>query len=89
MAARKKTNPFIARLLRTIKLLYKFYLTTPHWQEVKLRALTRAKRTCQRCGKKGVILDVHHLHYKTLGKERAKDIKVLCRTCHKKVHGKG
>lgn len=86
--AKKKTNPFVARLLRTIKLLYKFYLTTPHWQKVRARALKHAKNTCQKCGKKGGVLDVHHLTYGTLGRERIRDTEVLCRPCHKSLHKK-
>jgi hypothetical protein len=37
------------------------------------------------CGSKK-RLDVHHLTYANLGKESINDLRVLCRSCHDKVH---
>jgi len=38
-------------------------------------------------GGKGVILDGHHLTYVRLGEELRTDIQIVCRGCHKKIHG--
>jgi hypothetical protein len=32
-------------------------------------------------------LQVHHLNYKRLGREKDRDLKVLCRRCHEFDHG--
>ena len=34
------------------------------------------------CGSGGRRLDLHHLHYDTLGTERLRDVALLCRPCH-------
>ena len=33
-------------------------------------------------------LDVHHMHYLTLGREKRKDVLILCRNCHTQIHGR-
>ena len=32
------------------------------------------------------LFQVHHLHYRTLGKERMSDLRVLCKDCHSVEH---
>jgi len=86
--AKKNKRDFAGELLKTVRLLYKFYLTTPHWKAVRMRRLRAAHFQCEECGEHKTILDVHHLHYRSLGREKNKDLKVLCRPCHKDAHAK-
>jgi len=63
------------------------YLQSAHWQEVRKRKLKQAGYKCEACGAK-VKLDIHHLTYQRLGKERLSDLQALCRSCHRKAESK-
>ncbi len=79
------------RLERNIYILramdYDLYLQTDHWKETRQKALKAAKYKCNKCNK-GKRLQVHHLSYIRRGHEHSKDLIVLCRACHAKVHGR-
>ncbi len=62
---------------------YEQYLESNHWVEFREQMLTNHKQ-CQVCGRKSKF--VHHLHYKTLLKEKPKDVKALCTRCHCFIH---
>lgn len=64
---------------------YNVYLPSDHWQERRLKALKKADYTCQCCSSKK-DLQVHHLTYKNVWREKDEDLKVVCRSCHKKIH---
>jgi 5-methylcytosine-specific restriction endonuclease McrA len=64
---------------------YDNYLRSEHWQQVREDALSRARRRCQVCNSPDE-LHVHHRTYERLGFERAGDVTVLCRGCHKLFH---
>lgn len=64
---------------------YASYLRTPHWQDLRYRALLAAEHRCQSCNR-GSQLDVHHRTYERLGEERLADLTVLCRSCHTIFH---
>lgn len=69
---------------------YKSYISSYDWQ-VKADSLKRdVGYRCEKCGAKNSKskLHVHHKHYKTLYKERRKDVTVLCERCHAAAHGK-
>ena len=66
---------------------YKEYLNSPHWKEIRLKALDRAGNRCQLCSSID-NLNVHHNTYKNRGNEDLKDLVVLCRECHSKFHDK-
>jgi 5-methylcytosine-specific restriction endonuclease McrA len=55
------------------------------WQLRRQSALERAKHRCQDCGRTGG-LDVHHLTYRRVGRERLRDLRAVCRECHRKRH---
>lgn len=47
--------------------------------------LARAWGKCEECAHRAV-LDLHHLHYRTVGEESPEDLKALCRDCHHAAH---
>lgn len=63
---------------------YEAYLLSEHWQNFKKRYFSRHNRICYCCGKPSQ--DLHHITYENLGRERLRDVKPLCRDCHKIVH---
>jgi len=67
---------------------YPAYLRTPHWQRTRRTAVLESLWTCQECDARGwnVELQVHHLTYKRLGRERPRDLRVLCENCHREEH---
>jgi hypothetical protein len=76
---------------------YQLYLRSDHWQKTRLRRLTVAGHQCEfkeetgqyksyslygpRCTETA-DLEVHHLHYRSLGAEKDEDLEVLCRFHH-------
>lgn len=67
---------------------YSLFLQTEYWKKFAAYARKKAEYICQDCGAMGVSLHVHHLTYERRGKERLSDVKVLCKSCHEKVHGR-
>lgn len=66
---------------------YLEYLESPEWWTIRRAAMRRANWRCEQ-EKPGDQrhegpLEVHHLHYRTLGCESLDDVQVLCRTCHR------
>jgi len=60
---------------------YREYLRSPEWQRKRQAAFAHYGRECQWCGDKK-RLQVHHLHYRTLGSESPEDLEILCPGCH-------
>ena len=73
---------------------YPAYLQTDHWKSTRREANVRAGWCCENCGLdawhmiQGESLQVHHLTYKRLGREKPRDLRVLCGECHAREHGK-
>ena len=65
---------------------YKAYLNSNKWKDIRANKLFHNPR-CYICRARK-NLHVHHLHYENLGNETTHDLKVLCKSCHKKVHFK-
>lgn len=71
---------------------YLRHLASPEWKAFRIAAIEACGRRCQRCAtpKPYAVrprsaedsLQVHHLHYETLGHERTEDVLVLCPACH-------
>lgn len=72
------------------------YLFSSHWREFR-ESVLKAQRErlgrniCERCPKDAnekaeSDLQVHHLTYERLGKERIEDVEILCRGCHDEIH---
>jgi hypothetical protein len=75
------------RELRTMP--YRQYLRTPEWQERRRARLKAARYACQVCNTRNIVLNVHHRTYVRRGEEFARDLIVLCETCHHLFHRNG
>lgn len=54
---------------------------------VKSAVLNRDNYTCQICGEKDTILEVHHIHFRSKGgSNRMDNLVTLCSNCHGKIH---
>jgi len=62
---------------------YYRYIKSPRWLGVKKRVINKRGWRCQLCGSEEDI-QVHHLSYGNIGKEKDEDLLVLCETCHAK-----
>lgn len=65
---------------------YQEYLHTRHWRLVKARYRKRHKYQCTKCRSRENGLQLHHLHYRNIGRERDEDLIYLCHSCHVKEH---
>lgn len=66
-------------------MLYRDYLRSEHWQKKRKDALHYFGYRCE-CGAENVRLNVHHIHYESLWKEKLEDLRVLCEQCHNSLH---
>ena len=65
---------------------YAAYLASEHWRQFRLNLLAAEGGRCQDCQHTGLRVQVHHLHYNSVGHEQRQDVLVLCRDCHAKRH---
>jgi hypothetical protein len=63
---------------------YDDYLSSPHWLQFKSRYFEKKARECDLCGDPAV--ELHHITYRNLGRERLQDVVPLCRFCHEGTH---
>jgi hypothetical protein len=77
---------------------YEDYLASAHWQRTRIKKLLAADINDQwsliRCERTGCglyvplqAINIHHITYKRVGKERPEDLAVFCRSCHGVEHG--
>ena len=66
---------------------YHIYLKSKEWNNIASFIRKSRNFKCEKC-KSSKNLEVHHLHYKTLFKEKPRDLLLLCRDCHSKEHNK-
>ncbi len=64
---------------------YFTYMTSAAWKRKRQFALDYHGIKCSVCGT-SENLQVHHKHYRRLGREKMKDLKVLCEGCHANEH---
>lgn len=73
-----------------MKFVYDRYIASQEWKDKRERSLkfaySKGKYWCQDCGWDFPKdqLEVHHLTYDRLGKERDSDLLVVCSRCHEK-----
>ena len=65
---------------------YLEYLLSPEWQAKRAERLKLDNYKCTVCGQED-FLEVHHLTYVRLGRERMEDLRTLCEDCHEDGHG--
>lgn len=76
---------------------YDEYLNSDHWQRTRIKRLLMADINdewnvirCEEtdCGLYVPLqaINIHHLHYRTVGHEAMEDLKVVCRSCHGVYH---
>lgn len=74
---------------------YQETLRSSRWSALKWRRILRAEFRCEGCGRKYRgrnvrssmrYLQLHHVHYRTVGNESLEDVRVLCRLCHRLEH---
>lgn len=55
-----------------------------HWDRLRKSVIKDQGGQCKTCPAtaEDYPLDLHHRHYDTFGKERKKDVVILCRMCH-------
>lgn len=68
------------------KLWYRELLASEKWQWMRKRRFREANYTCSLCMQFSVVLCLHHLNYLHVGRERKKDLVVVCKKCHTLCH---
>lgn len=67
---------------------YAKFMASEEWADIRTVVLDIYNHQCAECGATE-DLHVHHLTYERFGgDERMTDLKVLCKPCHEKAHGR-
>lgn len=64
---------------------YIAYLKSAHWRAKRKETLKYHGPKCDKCGT-DENLQVHHKTYARLGREKMKDLQILCQTHHNELH---
>jgi hypothetical protein len=64
---------------------YTAYLLSPEWKAIRQIKLRQSSHKCEGC-LNASRLQIHHLTYKRIGREKMSDLMVLCDNCHGQVH---
>ena len=65
---------------------YKEYLKSDKWKAKRESLFLHRGKRCERCGSVENI-QVHHIHYRNIFVEELEDLMVVCKACHRKIHG--
>jgi hypothetical protein len=67
---------------------YRRHLNSGLWRWIRKLKLKEARYTCNECGNRPgrQELELHHLTYERVGRERLTDLCVLCCPCHSERH---
>lgn len=98
----RQEKKFMSKILRSKKTVSKIFsenikidqnyslqLEDPRWKSFRKFVFDVRGRKCELCGSEK-DLQVHHIHYfKGLKawEYSVKDVRILCRECHKRIHG--
>jgi len=63
------------------------HLGSDYWHQLKQKRTKIASGICERCGS-AENLELHHIHYLSLGSEDIDDVRLVCRDCHQAIHDK-
>jgi 5-methylcytosine-specific restriction endonuclease McrA len=61
---------------------YDQHISSPQWKNLKRKVIEQRGNRCERCGRESASLELHHVHYRSLGSEQPEDVELLCRECH-------
>lgn len=61
------------------------YLQSEHWKRFR-ESIIKKRKKCECCGTANPIMNVHHISYSNVGREKEKDVALLCEDCHKYIH---
>ena len=64
---------------------YVGYLQSPIWAAKRAAVMQRANCRCERC-LAAPAREVHHLHYRRVGREHVDDLLAVCVYCHTVLH---
>lgn len=64
---------------------YQTAIRSSHWRKLKAVKLKLTRERCEGCGCRPMQPELHHRHYKTLGKEQPGDVLLVCLDCHRKL----
>lgn len=64
---------------------YKTYIKSKAWQNKREKFLKSLGGRCERCNSRDSI-NVHHMHYGFVGREKEKHVALLCKRCHFQFH---
>lgn len=67
------------------KTFYHKYLKSPQWAAKRELYFSRFGRYCKACGTAYGPIQLHHMTYDRLGRERLSDLVALCSKCHREV----
>lgn len=80
-------NKYPGAYRKWAKIWYReWYLQCPHWIEFRNSILKKHNGKCELCKRSGLKLDIHHRSYDNIFMEKRKDVIVICRNCHSKIH---
>lgn len=63
---------------------YSAYLQSEWWLYKRAQKLASVNHQCERCN--GRATQVHHKHYRSLGRERHRHLEAVCGPCHEREH---
>lgn len=81
----KRTRRFRETLTALGFSTYEEYLQSPHWKYLSELIYEHYGQKCLCCGAR-VRLEIHHLTYERIGRERLSDLRVVCRFHHELIH---
>lgn len=67
------------------KTFYNKYLKSPQWAAKRELYFKSFGKYCKACGTTRGPIQLHHLTYDRLGRERLRDLISLCAKCHQEV----
>ena len=64
---------------------YHHYIKSKAWARKRQTLFAARGKKCEICGS-GLNVEVHHLSYERLGREKLKDLQIVCGNCHRTTH---
>lgn len=64
---------------------YDQHISSAEWKSLKHKIIEQRGNRCERCGQENASLELHHVHYHSLGNEKPEDVELLCSECHSKA----